>query len=85
MFIGHAAVGLASKAAAPRASLGWLLAAPFLLDLLWPVFLLLGVERVTIERGPNAFRGARRYFFWPCPGTAGPGGGATAPHGALRL
>jgi membrane-bound metal-dependent hydrolase YbcI (DUF457 family) len=55
MFIGHAAVGFASKAAAPRASLGWLLAAPFLLDLLWPVFLLLGIERVTIERGPNAF------------------------------
>jgi hypothetical protein len=28
MFIGHAAVGFASKAAAPRASLGVLLAAP---------------------------------------------------------
>ena len=55
MFIGHAAVGFASKAAAPRASLGWLLAAPFLLDLLWPVFLLLGIERASIERGPNAF------------------------------
>ena len=55
MFIGHAAVGFASKAGAPRASLGWLLAAPFLLDLLWPVFLLLGVERATIERGANPF------------------------------
>ena len=55
MFIGHAAVGFASKAGAPRGSLGWLLAAPFLLDLLWPVFLLLGIESATIERGPNAF------------------------------
>ncbi len=55
MFIGHAAVGFASKAGAPRASLGWLLAAPFLLDLLWPVFLLLGIETATIERGPNSF------------------------------
>jgi hypothetical protein len=55
MFIGHAAVGFASKAGAPRGSLGWLLAAPFLLDFLWPVFLLLGIEHVTIERGPNAF------------------------------
>ncbi len=55
MFIGHAAVGFASKAGAPKASLGWLLAAPFLLDLLWPVFLLLGIEKATIEHGPNAF------------------------------
>ncbi len=55
MFIGHAAVGFASKAAAPKASLGWLFAAPFFLDLLWPVFLLLGIEKATIETGPNAF------------------------------
>ncbi|MEO8053969.1 MAG: hypothetical protein ABI768_02370 [Acidobacteriota bacterium] len=55
MFIGHAAVGFASKAGAPRGSLGWLLAAPFLLDFLWPVFLLLGIEHVTIERGTNPF------------------------------
>lgn len=55
MFIGHAAVGLASKAAAPRAPLGWLFAAPFLLDFLWPVFVLLGIETTTIEHGANAF------------------------------
>jgi hypothetical protein len=55
VFIGHAAVGFASKAAAPRASLGWLLAAPFLLDFLWPVFVLLGIEQTTIERGPTPF------------------------------
>ena len=55
MFIGHAAVGFASKAGAPRASLGWLFAAPLLLDLLWPVFLLLGIEHATIEKGPNPF------------------------------
>lgn len=51
MFIGHSAVGFASKRLAPRTSLGWLMAAPFLLDLLWPVFLLTGVERVAIRRG----------------------------------
>ncbi|HVO49490.1 MAG TPA: hypothetical protein VMV60_00665 [Thermoanaerobaculia bacterium] len=55
MFIGHAAVGFASKAGAPRASLGWLLAAPFLLDLLWPVFVLFGLERATIDKGANPF------------------------------
>jgi len=55
MFIGHFAVGLASKTAAPRASLGWLMTAPLLLDLLWPVFLLLGLERVRIAPGDTAF------------------------------
>jgi hypothetical protein len=55
MFIGHAAVGFASKAGAPRASLGWVFAAPFLLDFLWPVFVLLGIEKTTIERGPTPF------------------------------
>lgn len=51
MFIGHDAVGLASKRLAPRTSLGLLIAAPLLLDLLWPIFLLLGIEHVTIRRG----------------------------------
>lgn len=55
MFIGHFAVGLAAKRIAPRASLGPLIAAPILLDLLWPFFLLLGWERVRIEPGNTAY------------------------------
>jgi hypothetical protein len=55
MFIGHYAVGLASKKIAPRASLGALIAAPILLDLLWPIFLLLGWEHVSIEPSSNPF------------------------------
>jgi membrane-bound metal-dependent hydrolase YbcI (DUF457 family) len=51
MFIGHAAVGLASKRVAPKVGLGWLVAAPLFLDLLWPIFLLLGIESVTIDPG----------------------------------
>lgn len=43
MFPGHFAVGFAAKRFAPRASLGALIAAPLLLDLLWPLFLLAGV------------------------------------------
>jgi membrane-bound metal-dependent hydrolase YbcI (DUF457 family) len=49
MFIGHHAVGFAAKRFAPRTSLGLLMAAPLLLDLLWPIFLLLGIEHVRIE------------------------------------
>jgi len=55
MFIGHYAVGLASKKFAPRASLGALVAAPILLDLLWPIFLLLGWEHVSIVSNSNPF------------------------------
>ena len=55
MFIGHYAVGLASKKLAPRASLGALIAAPILLDLLWPIFLLLGWEHVSVVPSNNPF------------------------------
>ena len=51
MFVGHTAVALAAKARAPETSLGVLVAAVFGLDLLWPLFLLLGIERVRIEPG----------------------------------
>jgi membrane-bound metal-dependent hydrolase YbcI (DUF457 family) len=54
MFIGHFAVGLAGKRVAPRAPLTVLLLAPILLDGLWPIFLLLGWERVRIDRGNTA-------------------------------
>ena len=49
MFIGHNAVGFASKSFAPRTSMGWLMAAPMLLDLLWPIFLLAGLEHVQVH------------------------------------
>jgi hypothetical protein len=56
VFIGHFAVGFAAKRLAPKASLGPLLAAPLLADLLWPVFLLLGIEQVQINApGANPF------------------------------
>ncbi|HXT62703.1 MAG TPA: hypothetical protein VN696_06670 [Pyrinomonadaceae bacterium] len=55
MFVGHYALGLATKQLAPRTSLGALIAAPILLDLLWPIFLLIGWEQVSIEQNPNPF------------------------------
>ena len=55
MFIGHMAVGFASKRVAPRASLGVLMAAPMALDLIWPLFLLAGWEQVRIDPGNTAF------------------------------
>jgi hypothetical protein len=55
MFIGHEAVALAAKRMAPRTSLGTLVMAVGWLDLVWPVFLLLGIEHVRIDPGNTAF------------------------------
>lgn len=55
MFLGHYAAALAAKRAAPRTSLGTLVFACQLLDLIWPIFLLLGWERVRIDPGNTAF------------------------------
>ena len=55
MFIGHYALGLAAKRFAPRTSLGTLFVAPTLADLLSPVFLLLGWERVSPSGVTNPF------------------------------
>src|SRR3954447_24732591 len=62
MFLGHFAVALAGKRAARRTSLGTLLAAATLLDLVWPLLLLLGWERVSIAPGDTAFTPLR--FDW---------------------
>ncbi|MGB2818964.1 MAG: hypothetical protein WBA53_06035 [Burkholderiaceae bacterium] len=54
MFLGHLGVALAAKPLAPRASLGTLVFAALWIDLLWPIFLLSGVESVRIEPGATA-------------------------------
>ena len=54
MLIGHVAVALGAKKAAPKTSLGTLLLAAQLPDLLWPLFLMLGWERVRIVPGITA-------------------------------
>lgn len=55
MFLGHIAVALAGKRAAPSVSLGaWILAVQFV-DLIWPLFLLAGIEHVRIAPGITAF------------------------------
>lgn len=54
MFVGHFAAALAAKSIAPRASLGTLTFAAQWIDLLWPILLLAGIERVRIEPGATA-------------------------------
>jgi membrane-bound metal-dependent hydrolase YbcI (DUF457 family) len=57
MFIGHFAVGFASKRWAPRTNLAVLLAAPLLADILWPAFILAGVEHAHFAPGQTPFLG----------------------------
>jgi hypothetical protein len=63
MFIGHFAVGFASKEFAPRTSLAVLVAAPIFLDVLWPFFLLLGWEHVRVVPGITRYNSFDFYDF----------------------
>lgn len=51
MFLGHYGIAFAARRAAPRTSLGTTVFAAQWLDELWPILLLLGVERVRIVPG----------------------------------
>lgn len=55
MFVGHFGLAFAAKRAAPRSSLATLFAATAFLDLLWPVLVLAGIEKVRIQPGITAF------------------------------
>lgn len=55
MFIGHDAVAFAGKKIAPRTSLGVLIAAATWLDLVWPLFLIAGIEHVRVRGGNDPF------------------------------
>jgi hypothetical protein len=51
MFVGHFGLAMAARPPAPRVSMGTLLVAAQWADLLWPVLLLLGIERVGVVPG----------------------------------
>ena len=51
MFLGHFGLAFAAKKAAPKTSLGTLVFAAQFADLLWPILLLLGIEKVRIVPG----------------------------------
>lgn len=55
MFVGHLAVSLGAKAVEPKAPLSALVAASFGLDLLWPLLVFAGIERVSVAPGSTAF------------------------------
>lgn len=58
MHVGHFATGLIGKRIDPKLSLGTMILAAMLGDILWCVFMLAGVEQIRITAG----RGAANYF-----------------------
>ena len=55
MVLGHFGVGLGAKKYAPAVSLGLLFMAVQWVDLLWPVMLLLNLEKVNINKDDHSF------------------------------
>lgn len=55
MFIGHFGVGLAAKKIDSGVSIGTYFLASQFIDLLWPLFLILGIEKVKVDPGNTAF------------------------------
>ncbi|PKL87176.1 MAG: hypothetical protein CVV23_16685 [Ignavibacteriae bacterium HGW-Ignavibacteriae-2] len=64
MFIGHFGLGLAAKKIDSKPSLGTMFLASQFIDLLWPTFLLLGIETVKVEPGNTAFT-PLNFSFYP--------------------
>jgi hypothetical protein len=62
MFLGHLAVGFAAKRLAPGTSLGTLLAASELIDLLFPAFVLAGWEQMRTVPIANPFLAVDFYY-----------------------
>jgi hypothetical protein len=54
LFVGHVALGFVGKTLAPRVSLAWLVLCTQLADVLWPLFLLAGIEHARIVPGITA-------------------------------
>lgn len=55
MFLGHFAVAFAVKRVVPEAGLGTAILAATFLDVLWPIFIIAGLEVVKIDPGATAF------------------------------
>ena len=54
MFVGHLAVALAARKYEPEVNLAWFVAGATALDLVWPIFVLAGLEHVSIVPGATA-------------------------------
>ena len=63
MFIGHFGTAFAARKIDKNVSLGTTFLAAQFIDLLWPLFVLLGIEKVTIEPGNTTFTPLNFYYY----------------------
>lgn len=63
MFVGHIGVALGAKGVAPKVPLPVLILAAQFLDVLWPIFLMAGIEHASIEPGFTAVSPLNLYDF----------------------
>lgn len=63
MFIGHFGVAFAAKKITSKVSLGTLVLAVQFLDLIWPLLVLLKVEKVSVEPGATAYNDLNFEFY----------------------
>lgn len=63
MFVGHIGVALGAKGLAPKVPLPVLILAAQFLDVLWPIFLMAGIEHARIEPGFTAASPLDLYYF----------------------
>lgn len=63
MFVGHIGVALGAKGVAPKVPLPVLILAAQFLDVLWPIFLMAGLEHARIEPGFTAASPLNLYDF----------------------
>ena len=64
MFIGHFGVGFGAKKIIAKTSLATIFLASQFIDLLWPLFLLLGIEQVKIDPG-NTVVTPLNFIYYP--------------------
>ncbi len=64
MFTGHFGVGFAAKKVINKPSLGTLFFASQFIDLLWPLFLIFGIEKVSIDPG-NTVVTPLNFIYYP--------------------
>jgi hypothetical protein len=64
MFIGHFGIGFGAKKIMSKPSLGTIILASQFIDLLWPIFLLLGIELVKIDPG-NTVVTPLNFIYYP--------------------
>lgn len=63
MFLAHYGVAMGLKKVAPKTSLAALVFATSFIDLLWPVLLLFGIEKVAIEEGITKVTPLNFYYY----------------------